>query len=296
VDRNWPPEAGRHIGSFGFFECTNDRETATALIAAAAKWVRERGMQVMRGPVNPSYTYGSGVLVEGFEDPPAIGTSYNPPYYDRLLAGSGVHPIKDFLAYAITPEQLRNVKSLAGRFGLAPGGAKLRPYDVRHREREVQWIWELHSKGFAENYDFVPISVDEVRAIARDVERFGDFRFIQFCEVEGRPAGVVVALPDWNQALRPAGGRLFPLGWWKILRARRSINRIRIFLVCLGPEWKGTGLAGAFLALADPAEQTQYTRIEASWIVESHSTMVRALTLLGARPYKRYRMYERSVE
>jgi hypothetical protein len=295
LDHNGLPENGRRIGSFGFFESEHDEGAARGLTDAAGRWLRERGADVMRGPVNPSFAYGSAVLIEGFDDPPAIGTSYNPPYYDSLLRQAGLEPAKEFLAFALTREQMRAGQALAGRFGVASPKVRLRPYDIREREREARWIWELHSKGFTENYDFVPMSLDEVRAMARDIERYGDERFVQFCEVDGRPAGIVVALPDWNQALRSARGRLFPLGWWRILRARRSISRIRIFLSCMAPEWKGTGLAAVFLALADQPGTDQYTQIEASWIVDSHQTMLKVLALVGARPYKRYRIYERRL-
>lgn len=295
VDHNCLPENGRRIGNFGFFESVRDQEVACGLVDAAGHWLRGRGADLMRGPVNPSFTYSGAVLVDGFDDPPAIGTTYNPPYYDSLLIGAGLEPLKDFLAFSITREQLRNGQALAGRFGVAAPKARLRPYDRSKREREARWIWELHSKGFTANYDFVPISLDEVRAMASDIERYADERFVQFCEVDGRPAGVVVALPDWNQALRAARGRLFPLGWWRIMRARRSISRVRVFLLCMAPEWQGTGLAGAFLAITDPPGTEQYTQIEASWIVDSHQTMLKVLNLIGARPRRRYRVYERRL-
>lgn len=296
VDHNLPPEAGRRVGGFGFFESVEDQETTTRLVSAAREWLRGFGCRLIRGPVNPSYNYGCGVLVDGFEDPPAIGTSYNPPYYDHLLTGAGLGKAKDLIAFSLKPEQLRSARTLAARFASPPPGAQLRPYDARRRERDVQWIWELHSRGFTTNYDYAPISIDEVRAMALDIERFGDERFVQFCEVDGRPAGIAVAFPDWNQALGAARGRLFPLGWWRILRARRHITRVRIWLVAIAPEWQGTGLAGAFLALADQPGTRHYTDIEASWIVESHQTMLRALALVGARASKRYRLYEGDIE
>ena len=296
VDRHTPPEAGQRIGGFGFFECLDDQEAASGLIEAAREWLRGRGVRRVRGPVNPSYNYGAGILVNGFEDPPSLGTSYNPPYYDRLLAGAGLRKAKDFLAYRFEPEQLRKARALAGRFGAVPPGAVIRPYDRSQRERDVRWIWELHSKGLTSNYDFVPISIEEARAVAVEIERFGDERLVQFCEVDGRPAGIVVAFPDWNQALRGARGRLLPLGWWRIPRARRRINRVRIWLLSIAPEWQGTGLAGAFLALVDQPGTEQYTELEASWIVESHQIMVRALNLIGARVSKRYRVYDAALD
>ena len=295
VDHNALPEGGQRIGSFGFFESADDQTAASGLVEAAREWLRGRGMHLMRGPVYPSINYGAGVLVEGFGDPPAIGTFYNPPYYDRLLSGAGLYKSADLLTFSLKPEHLRNAKALAGRFGLTTPGARLRPYDRRQRERDVRHIWEMHSKGFRTSYGFVPISIEEARAMALDIERFGDERFVQFCEVDGQPVGVVIAFPDWNRALREARGRLFPMGWWKILRARRHIHRIRVFMLGMAPESQGTGLAAAFLALVDQPGTEQYTEIEASWIAESHPTMMRAIGLLGARVSKRYRVYEAAL-
>lgn len=295
LDHNALLEDGKRIGNFGFFESERDEEAASRLASAAADWLRGRGADLMRGPVNPSFAYGCAVLVEGFDVPPTIGTSYNPPYYDAQLTAAGLQPIMELLAFSLTREHLRNAQALAGRFGVAAPNVRLRPYDRHEREREARSIWELHSKGFAANYDFVPMSLDEVRAMARDIERYGDERFVQFCEVDGRTAGIVVALPDWNQALRAARGRLFPLGWWRVWRARRSITRVRVFLVCMSPEWKGTGLGGAFIALVDQPGTAQYTELEASWIVDSHQTMLKLLALVGARPSKRFRLYERRL-
>jgi hypothetical protein len=296
VDHNAPTEAGRRIGSFGFFESARDREAGIRMVEAAWQWLCERGMHIMRGPVNPSFNYSTGVLVDGFEDPPAIGTPYNPPYYDMLLADAGLRRAMDLLGFSLKPAQLRDA---AARFGLLDAvtpGVRLRPYDSRQREREVRWIWELHGKAFAANYDYVPISLDEVRAIAIDIERYGDPRFMQFCEIEGQPVGMLVTFPDWNQALRVARGRLFPLGWWRIWRARAHITRMRIFLLGMALPQQGTGLAATYLGLLNHLGTFQDMDIEVSWIVESHQLMLRLLGLAGARAYKRWRVYERSSD
>jgi len=295
VDRLAAEDSGRRVGNFGFFESVDDVETASRLVDGARAWLRERGMHLMRGPVNPSYNYGGSVLVEGFTDPPAIGVPYNPPYYDRLLTRSGLHAFKDFQGFRLSRDDLQKAQTLAGRFGAASSGARLRPFDRANWEREVQLIHELHSRGFTRNFDFAPLSLDEVREISRDIKRYGDEHFVQFCEVEGRAAGLVIALPDWNQALRLAHGRLFPLGWWRIWRASRAINRIRIFLVLMAPEWQGTGLAGAFLSLVDQPGAKQYTDVDATWVVEGHPIMFRLLAMLGARSIRRYRVYEGDV-
>ena len=296
LDHNAPPEAGHRIGAFGFFESMDDQEATSGLLNATREWLRKRGVHLMRGPVNPSFNYGAGVLVEGFDDPPTVGNSYNPTYYDLLLTGAGLRKARDFLAFSLKPEQLRAAKAIAGSFASVPPRARLRPFDGRQLEREAKWIWELHSKGFTSNYDFAPMSLEEVRYMACDIQRFADERLMQFCEVDNRPAGVLVAFPDWNQTLCSVRGRLFPLGWWRLLRGRRHITRLRIWLLIIAPEWQGTGLAALFLSLVGQPGTEQYKEIEASWIVESHPTMVSALSLLNARVSKRYRLYEAALD
>ncbi len=296
LDRTALPEDGKRVGSFGFFECESDPEAAGRLVEAAASWVRERGAELMRGPVNPSFSYGGTVLIEGFDHPPTISTPYNPPYYDGLLRRAGLRPARDMVGFLLTREQVLKGREMAGRYGAAPPEMRLRPYDLRQTEREARLIWELHSTAFTDNHDYVPMSLDEVRAMARDIERWGDPRLVQFCEIEGRTAGIIVALPDWNQALRAARGRLLPLGWWRILRARRSINRVRVFLLLMGREWQGTGTAAAFFSLVDQPGTEQYTQLEASWIFDDLQIMLKLLALGGFRPYRRFRIYERDLE
>src|ERR1051325_9780722 len=86
-------------GFFGFFEVENDKQTATALFDVAREWLRERGMEVIRGPVNPSSNYELGLLVEGFDLDPTVLMTYNPPYYVELVEGYGFGKAMDLYAY-----------------------------------------------------------------------------------------------------------------------------------------------------------------------------------------------------
>ena len=86
-------------GFFGFFECADDQQVAAGLFDAVRGWLAERGIDRMRGPMNPSINYTLGTLVEGFDSPPTFMMTYNPPYYERLMKGCGLVKAQDFFAY-----------------------------------------------------------------------------------------------------------------------------------------------------------------------------------------------------
>ena len=86
-------------GFFGFFECINDQEVANALLDTAKKWLQERGLTSLVGPASPSSNYDYGLLVEGFDDPPRLMMTYNPPFYKTLIENYGLQKIKGLLAY-----------------------------------------------------------------------------------------------------------------------------------------------------------------------------------------------------
>ena len=87
------------VGFFGFFECKEDQEAANALFAAAEKWLAARGLDTIRGPMNPSTNHEVGLLVDGFREHPMIMTTWNPVYYPTLVEKAGFSKAKDLLAY-----------------------------------------------------------------------------------------------------------------------------------------------------------------------------------------------------
>ena len=130
-------------GFFGLFEAVDDPEVAAALLEAAEQWLRDRGMDRMRGPVNFSTNEeiaSPGVLVEGFDTPPMAMMSHNPPYYERLMEGAGLARAKDLLAFWLDdpdpPERLvRGMERVVERMN-----AVIRPLDLNHFQRDVDVI------------------------------------------------------------------------------------------------------------------------------------------------------------
>ena len=101
IDRHYNEFHGEKMGIWGFFECADDPEAAAALFSSVETWVRQKGMTFVRGPLNPSTNYEAGLLIDGFDYPPALMMTYNPPYYPRLVESCGFTKEKDLLAFLI---------------------------------------------------------------------------------------------------------------------------------------------------------------------------------------------------
>src|SRR5215831_5849158 len=119
-------------GFFGFFEVENDRQAVTALLDVARDWVRSRGAEIIRGPVNPSTNYECGLLVDGFDADPMVMMTYNPRYYPELMEKSGLHKVKDLLAYLSHAQkiELKKIGRVADRV-LKTTGVRVRPINMK---------------------------------------------------------------------------------------------------------------------------------------------------------------------
>jgi GNAT superfamily N-acetyltransferase len=284
-------------GFFGFFEVLDDAEAATALIGAAAAWLRERGMDRLRGPMSFSTNEEVGVLVEGFDHPPTVMMTHNPPYYGRLLEASGLTACKDLLAFRHeggepTERLLRGSERIAAR-----AGVRIRSLDMKRFREEVELIQDIYNSAWSRNWGFVPMTEAEIAFMAKELRPVVDPDLCLFAEVKGEPVGFSLALPDVNVALkRLPDGRLFPFGWLRLLRELRRIRSFRVITLGLRPGHQHTGIgAGLYLRTWSEGLRKGYTSAEASWILEDNLEMVQAVEKMGWVAYKRYRIYERPL-
>jgi GNAT superfamily N-acetyltransferase len=284
------------VGFFGFFESVNDRRVAGALFDAAAAWLKERELEVMRGPASFSTNDECGLLVQGFEYPPTILMPHNPPYYIELVEGSGFDKAKDLFQYELTnphiPERLiRGARLIAERQKI-----RLRSLNLREFDREVERIKQLYNRAWEKNWGFVPMTDAEIDHLASQLKPVVVPDLVVFAEREGETIGFAVALPDLNVALKTnPSGRLFP-GILKILLASRKINRIRVLLLGLLKEYRRTGAdALMYQWIWEKGYALGYRWAEAGWILEDNVAMNNALLRIGFRHYKTFRLYDRPL-
>lgn len=287
-------------GFFGLFECEDDPGAARALLDGAATWLRGRGMDRMRGPLSFSTNEevaSPGVLIDGFDTPPMLMMSHNPPYYAGLLEAAGLQKAKDLFAFWLEgttpPERIaRSYERI-----LARSNATLRPLDRKHFRRDVDILKGIYNSAWSQNWGFVPMTDAEFEHMAKEFRPVADLDLCLIAEVGGEPVGFSIALPDLNQAFRHLpNGRLLPFGLFKFLWYQRKVHRLRYITLGLKPGYRNLGLDAAFyLRTWQVGVEKGYDQCEASWILEDNLDMVRPMEKIGGRIYKTYRIFEREL-
>ena len=287
---------GEKVGFFGFFECIDDPAVAAALLTSARGWVAGQGMEIFRGPANPSTNYDCGLLVNAFDRPPQVMMPYNPAYYAGLLEGYGLRKAKDLLAYRVVPETFtpdfyKLADHLERRSGLS-----VRPLDMKHFEQEARLIREIYNNAWERNWGFVPVDDVEFFHLARQMKTILEPSLALIGFVQDRPAGFSLTLPNVNEALAAINGRLFPLGFIRLMRAMKKIKSARNLLMGVLPGCRKLGLDIVFYKHTIEASlKLGYTEGELSWILEDNDDMRRVLEKIGAKVSKTYRFYEMPV-
>jgi hypothetical protein len=286
------------VGFFGFFECEDDAEAARGLLDAAAAWVREQGHDLLRGPVSFSTNDECGVLVDGFDTPPTLLMPHNPRYYPRLLEEAGCVKAKDLFAYytwnMVPPPRLRrSVELLQKRLGVT-----LRWIRLDDLDGEVERIKALYNAIWEPNWGYVPLTGREVEHLAREFRPVVRPDLVPIVEKDGKTLGFALTVPDLNQALRRnRRGRLIPGAlriFWGLWRKR--IDRIRILLLGILPEYRGSGLdALLWYGIWVNVLRNGVNWAEAGWILEDNVQMNNGLVRMGWTRYKTYRLFDRPL-
>ena len=289
-------------GFYGFFECIDDQAVANELFKAAEKWLKPRGLTSMQGPMNPSTNHECGLLVRGQSQHPTIQTTWNPKYYEGLHDQYGLTKAKDLVAYIIAnekgvdlpPRVVDYVKKLRSE----NSNIKFRDFNLKDFEGEVSKCFEIYNSAWEKNWGFFPMTKEEFTFTAKDMKMIVDPRMAFMAEVDGKAAGFMLAIPDFNHVFkRIPNGKLFPTGIFKLLIGKHLLKTVRVITLGVKPEYRGSGIFALFTYEAfERAKKFGYLAGEASWILEDNVAMNKPWQDLGAPLYRRWRIYEKSLQ
>lgn len=285
-----------HLGFFGLYECVPDQAVADALFDAAAGWLRAEGKTVARGPVNLTTNDIVGLLVDGFQEDNAVMMPYNPAYYGGQFEAAGFVKAKDLFAYYMAKADCaERLTAVAAR--LERGGhVKIRPLDLGRWEQELDFVRSTYNIAWADNWGFVPWTDREVAFIAKELKPLVDTRFAFVGEVDGVPAGFIVSIPDANEALKLAKGKLLPFGILKLLWKLKvsGCSSLRTMIMGVLPQYRRRGLDLLMIHhTIQNSINTQFRGAEVSWILEDNQALLSPLNQMGAKHIKTYRIYDR---
>ncbi|MFH1943961.1 MAG: N-acetyltransferase [bacterium] len=295
IDRLAVEHWRENVGLFGSFECIDDVDASQLLLDAARSWLRERGMAKMRG----SWSFASqewGILVKGFDSPPMIMAPYNPPFYNVQMESFGLNKVKDLMVYELDmkdgyelPERfLRMTDRIAEKYGVT-----VRSVNMKRLEEDVKTIVDVANASTKDNWGFIPVTDEEAHDMAKSLKPVVDPDAVMIAEIDGKPIGYLIGLPDINIILRGLNGRLFPFGFLKLLFGLKKIRQYRIWALGVIPEYQRKAIDTLFYRrLYDVLSPKRPDRIEANYVLEDNMVMNNPILKMGFNEVKKYRVYE----
>ncbi|HEX7476433.1 MAG TPA: hypothetical protein VF331_01375 [Polyangiales bacterium] len=302
IDREHLRVHADNTGFFGFFDTIDDVSVASALIDCAADWLRARGMKRMMGPFSLYVNEEVGILVEGFEHPPVMFMAHSRPYQAALCEATGLKKETDLLAWRYDDPQLPLRAQKAWEDVQRMPEVRLRSLDLKHMQREIEIVMAIYNDAWSGKWAFVPALPDEVRKLAQDLKLILDPDIAFIAEVNGEPAGMCITLPNLNEAIADLHGELLPLGFAKLLYRLKVKHPISTRLMMLGiredvrKQRRYGGLSAAmYVETARRGLAKGYKWGELSWTRENDAPINVAIKMMGARVYKRYRVFQKNL-
>lgn len=287
---------------FGYFDCGDDPALADALLEIAKTWAREQGRTYLRGPAMWSVNEEVGLLVDGFNHPPAVMMPYGHPYQVAAIERNGFEKATDLFAYLADltngAPDTRLVKALCKK-AETDAGLTWRSMNKRDFMGDVKMAYDIFHDAWSDNWGFIPFSEKQFTHMAKEMRpiMFGPGFQIGF--IDGEPATFIWMIPDLNEVVKGLNGHLLPFGWAKLLwRIKaKKVTKGRVPLMGLKRKFhkgrRGVALTTKICSEAFDAGQAQgFTQCELSWILEDNSSMTGICEMVAAEKYKTYRMVE----
>jgi GNAT superfamily N-acetyltransferase len=289
---------GQRGAFFYLFETVEDIEVARALFAVAFDWARSRGLETISGPDGLLPGDGLGVLVKGFEHRPAMGITYNYPYYDAFIQDSGFHKQTDYYSCYLPgdmeiPERIGRI---AEKMKERRGFQILRFRTKGEMRAAAPQVIEAYNAAFAENREFVPVTGEDAQKIA---ERLIDMTQPDLVKVVAKGeeiVGFILGFPDVSAALQRCKGRLYPFGLALLLWESKRTRWVNFNGGGILPQYQGLGVnAILYYEMYKTVQERSFLHADIVQINEQNTRMMREMEGLGADFYKAHRIYERSL-
>jgi hypothetical protein len=286
-------------GGCGFFECINDKQAAFTLFDTAKKWLQERGMEAMDGPIN----FGErnawwGLLVEGFT-PPTYQMNYNPLYYKDLFEAYGFKNYFEQYSYAIEVNAPRPSRydAIVQRIFNNPD------YNFRHLTFDklnayAADFMSIYNRAWSHHPGFKPMTEEQAWSVIKSMKPVMLDYLLWFAYYKNEPIAMFIMLPELNGWFKHVHGNLNLIGKLKFfwLKTFDTTNR-KIFGIVFGvvPEFQNKGIEAAIVMAANKVvvPKKRWDELELTWVASFNPRMVKTCEILGGKIAKRHITYRK---
>ena len=280
---------------FNLFDIEDDRDATLALFDQVEAWAQSRGLNKIVGAKGFLQGDGIGVLVDGFEHRPAIGIPYNHAYYGPLIEAAGYRKQRDFYSAYLSgrvrlPERIH---SIADKI-MERRGFSIKTFaDKRELRGWVDRIVQTYNDTFTQNWEFNPVTEREARVIGERLLMIADPKLIKLVMKGDNIAGFLFGFPDISEGIIRARGRMWPFGWYWILREFGRTKWVNMNGAGILAPYRGLGVNAILYAementiLAGAFEHCDLVQME------EHVLTLDDTKTMGGKVYKAHRIYEK---
>ena len=293
----------RRVVRFGWIDFIDDAEVSSALLEAVKAWGKERGMEEMEGPLGFTDLDAEGMLIEGFDQLSTMATIYNYPYYPQHMERLGLEKSADwvemkiYIPEAIPEKHLRISDLVQRKYGL-----RIRKVKSRKEIMESglgRRIFELVNEAYAPLFGFSRMSDQQIDNYVKMYVPVLDLRMVTLVEnAEGELVAAGISMPSLSKALQKAKGRLWPFGWFHLLRALfwKRPEVLDLLLVAVRPDYQGKGAnALLFTDLIPVYQKLGYKYAESNPELEENDKVQNQWQYFQVEQHKRRRCYKTSI-
>jgi len=243
--------SGMLEGRFGYIDFIDDDEVSSALVNAVTEWAKQKGMTSLTGPLGFTDMDQEGMLVEGFDEVSTQATIYNYPYYPQHMERMGFVKDVDWLEFRVevpdaVPEKMARIARIVKQ--------RLNIDTVKYTNRKKlvkdygDAIFKLINEAYDDLFGYSPLSEKQIKHYIKMYLPFLPLEDLSLVvKPDGELIGVGISLPSLSQALIKCRGRLFPTGWYHLLRAFKGKNEtVDLLLIAVKPEYQGKGVNALF--------------------------------------------------
>jgi hypothetical protein len=293
--------AQKNVKTVRFFniDCINDASVCKALISFVENWALQNRMTKVIGPFGFSDKDPQGAQIEGFEHLPVIATPVNPDYLPLLIEQCGYTKETDCVSYCLKiPDKFPDFYNRIYHRVLQKSNLHLVEFSKRSELKPyIIPVFELINVAYKDIFGFMPMHRAEMDYLASQYLPVLNPEFVK-CIVKDKRELVafVIAMPDMSEGLKKANGKLFPFGFVHILRAMKQTRQLDLLLGAIRPDCQGLGLTTALgIRLMDSARKHGLQYLDSHLILETNTRMRAELERLGAKVWKRYRIYVKNL-
>ena len=287
---------------FGFIEFIDDDEVVDALMDAVENWGRERGMKTIVGPLGFTDLDHEGMLTYGYEEIGTMATIYNYDYYPRQMERRGMEKEAEWVEFRIAvpdkvPEKIARVGDIVKRrFGLSV--PKLTSKKLL-KEKYGHALFQLINEAYDELYGFSPLTDRQIDHYIEQYLGILDLRDVcVIVDKEEKLVGVGISIPSFSKALQKSGGKLFPFGWWHLLKALKGKNEVvDLLLVAIKKEYQSKGVNALLFTELIPAYVSRgYKYAESNPELADNSSVQSQWDYFEKRQHRRRVAYKKSIK